>query len=79
MTFEKNLTPIFHLWYSRGLRGRLPRPPPISPRIIVRKCQSVTPTSSREDLKELPDDDQGFTEVRSVSESRKGLTLDYYF
>ncbi len=32
---------------------RLPRPPPISPKIIVRKCQSVTPPSSTslEDLR----------------------------
>ena len=31
-------------------RPRLPRPPPISPKIIVRSCQSVTPESSNENL-----------------------------
>lgn len=38
---------------KRHQQHRLPRPPPISPKIIVRKCQSVTPpsSSSLEDLR----------------------------
>ena len=46
----------------------LPRPPPISPKIIVRKCQSVTPSSSCENLR------RGVTSSRGEAKNCLSIT-----